>query len=233
MRTKAEIDRDLVSYFERLGESVVDYDTLQGILFGVVCSPEVLKPSEWFEWVWLDEEAQFDELSQAQEFFKLLLELYECIEASVDEGRWLTVNNPKNIDEQEQFARWCEGLLFVHQCLEDVWDQALRLLNSEEADAAVTMALSLSCVFIEVPHVERVQGVDIRSDEPCDITINEAYEWFDQALATYAEIRYQWQEQEHDEISLQQQRFIAMEPLAATDLCRCGSGKPFAKCCLH
>ena len=70
MITLSANDKELQNFLHRLGDAVLDYQRLQGFLFAIACSPEPVKPSEWFELIWLDDEPQFDTEAEAKRFFE-------------------------------------------------------------------------------------------------------------------------------------------------------------------
>lgn len=237
MITLSANDKELQNFLHRLGDAVLDYQRLQGFLFAIACSPEPVKPSEWFELIWLDDEPQFDTEAEAKRFLALLVEDMAALEQGLEQGQLLPFFCPTGIDQRRQLGQWCEGFLLAHQYLEELWELALMDIDSEAIDDAVTAALNLASAFTDVLASEQLQfdeGFDhshADGDKAEKQQLQEAYQWFDEVLSVYADVRMQWQafKASHDADQL----FLALEPVARDELCPCGSGAVFAKCCLH
>ena len=231
-------DETLRDYFQRLDGAVLDYKRLQGFLFAIACSPDPLKPSEWFELIWLDDEPQFDSEAEAKEFFELLGQSMMDLKQAKGQGFYLPFFSYKSIHEQQKLALWCEGFLMAHQYLEELWDVALMDLDSETLDDAVTAVLNLAATFSELLNTDQHSfDVSLGDGEPsCSQdevgnVLGEAYQWFGEVLAVYAGVTRQWQQ--YNRVYDRQQMFLALESVAPDEPCPCASGKTFAKCCLH
>ncbi|MGK0441511.1 MAG: yecA family protein [Pseudohongiellaceae bacterium] len=230
-------DNELRVFLERLGDAVLDYDRLRGFLFAVACSPELVKASEWFELIWLDDDPQFDDEDEAKRFFQLLREAMADIERGIVQGRCLPFFPPESEQEKNRLGLWCEGFLIAHQYLEELWELALMDLDAEPLDDAITAVLNLATVFTEAVyqgqlHFDEVfDDAELENSETDKDKFQEAYQWFDEVLGVYAGIRSEWQElQAFSDVD---QLFLALEPVARDEPCPCGSGLPFEKCCLH
>tara|TARA_R110000868_G_scaffold179802_2_gene420087 strand:- start:101737 stop:102468 length:732 start_codon:yes stop_codon:yes gene_type:complete len=237
MITLSANDKELKVFLHKLGDAVLDYQRLQGFLFAIACSPESVKPSEWFELIWLDDEPQFDNKAEAKRFMALLVEDMHVLEQGLEQGQLLPFFCPSSLEQQRQLGLWCEGFLFAHQYLDELWELALMDIDDEAIDDAVTAALNLASAFTDVLVSDQLQfeegfGAGNSATEPAaQQQLQEAYQWFDEVLAVYADVRGQWRNSttQHDADQL----FLALEPVARGQLCPCGSGEIFAKCCLH
>ena len=70
--------RETISQLQRK-EAVLSYHQLQGLFFAIACSPEPIKPSEWFELIWLSDDPQFDDEVAARGFYKQLVAMADDI----------------------------------------------------------------------------------------------------------------------------------------------------------
>ena len=230
-------DHQLRNMLQTLAGAVLDYDRLSGFLFAVACSPEPVKPSEWFELIWLDDDPQFNDEDEAKSFIRLLKQAMTEVEAAIDKGIYLPFDCPQNEMEKQRLALWCEGFLFAHQYLEELWDVAVMDLDSDAIEDAITAALNLAAAFTDSAYQNQLSlddDLDALSEDSEQIDnekFQEAYQWFSEVLAVYADVANQWRElQAFTDVN---QLFLALEPVAKDQPCPCGSGLPFAKCCLH
>jgi yecA family protein len=210
-------------------EAVLSYYQLQGLLFAIACSPESIKPSEWFDLIWLNDEPQFDHETEARDFYKLVNECAEHIAGMAQQRRFLPFSARYSERWQTELAQWCEGLLMGHQYLEDVWLIAMDDLDDAQIYEDVDVCLSLAATFADVISARQLsfeQGLELTDEH-----LPEAYELFWKVLASYATAASLLSDDIWDFNA--EQMFLALEPVPHDQLCPCGSGEVFAKCCLH
>jgi uncharacterized protein len=210
-------------------EAVISYYQLQGFLFAIACSPEVIRPAEWFDLIWLDDEPQFDTQEQARDFYLQVVALSEHIAEMARQRRFLPFSARYSENWQAELTQWCEGLLMGHQYLDDVWLIAIDDLDDAQVCEDIDVCLSLATTFSDLVSAKQMsfeQGMELT-----DGHLPEAYELFWKVLACYATVGRIWAEGAWDFDA--EQLFLALEPVAHLDQCPCGSGEVFAKCCLH
>lgn len=210
-------------------EAAISFCQLQGLLFAIACSPEPIKPAEWFELLWLNDEPQFDEAKEARLFFKQVVALSDHIAGLTEQGQFLPFSHQYSERLQSELTQWCEGLLMGHNYLEDLWLLALDDLDDQNLWNEVDASLSLATTFadlVEARQLSLEEGMELTDEH-----LPEAYEVFGRVLGTYASVGSLWAEGVW--ASDAEQLFLALEPVPAEQLCPCGSGLIFAKCCLH
>src|SRR5579872_3690470 len=69
-------------------DAVLNYQQIQGLLYAMVCSPEPIKPAEWFELIWLNDDPQFENPAEAKSFYQLLIELFGSMAEDVHRERY-------------------------------------------------------------------------------------------------------------------------------------------------
>jgi yecA family protein len=213
----------------RSNEAVLTYYQLQGLLFAIACSPEVIKPSEWFELIWLDDEPQFDDEFDARTFYRQVVALADHIAEMIQQRRFLPFSASYSECWQSQFSQWCEGLLLGHHYLEDLWLIAMEDLGDQIVGDDIDTVLGLANTFADRVSAKQLsfeQGMELADEH-----LPEAYEVFCKVLGTYATVGSLWGELGWDYDA--EQMFLALESVARDDLCPCGSGQVFSKCCLH
>lgn len=210
-------------------EAVLSYYQLQGLLFALACSPEPIKPSEWFDLIWLNDEPQFEHETQARDFYQLVNEFSKHIAQMAQQRRFLPFSVAYSERWQAELAQWCEGLLMGHQYLEDVWLITLDDLNDPQLYEDIDICLSLAATFTDVTNARQLsleQGLELTDEH-----MPEAYELFWKVLASYAAAASLWSQGAWDFDA--EQMFLELESVPPDQLCPCGSGEVFARCCLH
>ncbi|MFA7555229.1 MAG: UPF0149 family protein [Spongiibacteraceae bacterium] len=210
-------------------ESVLGFYQLQGLLFAIACSPESIKPAEWLDLIWLNDEPQFDSEAEADIFYKQLMALANHIESKTREQKYLPFAETYSEQWQQELAEWCEGLLLGHQYLEDVWLVAADDLNDDRLDEEIDATLSLASTFADLVGAKQLSFDD--DLELAEDYLPEAYALFSNVLAAYASVSSLWSEGVWQFDA--EQLFLSLEPVARDEYCPCGSGLVFSKCCLH
>ncbi|WP_339339336.1 UPF0149 family protein [uncultured Oceanicoccus sp.] len=210
-------------------DAVLSYAQLQGLLFALACSPETIRPAEWFDLIWLNDEPQFDNEQDARSFYRQVVALSEHIAEMARQRRFLPFSARYCERWQQELSQWCEGLLLGHQYLEDLWLIAIDDLNDHSVCENVDTTLCLAATFADIIDAQQLsfeQGMELTDEH-----LPEAYDLFQQVLATYASVASVWAQGVWDVDT--EQLFLALEPVARDELCFCGSGEIFSKCCLH
>ncbi len=210
-------------------EAVLSYYQLQGFLFSIACSPEQIRPSEWFDLIWLSDDPQFDDEKDARDFFRTVVALSEHIADMARQRRFLPFSASYSERWLSELSEWCDGMLIGHQYLEDLWLITLDDLDDQTFIEEVDAALGLASTFYEM-----ASDKQLSFDEELALTddhLPDAYELFWKVLGTYATIGRIWAENTWEMDS--EQLFLALESVPKDELCPCGSGLIFAKCCLH
>lgn len=224
-------ERDLRERLSQLhrGGAAISYYQLQGLLFATVCSPEPIKPSEWFDLIWLDDDPQFDDERDAGYFYQAVLALAEHISGMARQQRFLPFAPLYEEASLVNLGEWCEGLLLGHQYLEDLWTITLDDLDDQGFIEDIEAVLNLAATFAD--HGESRQMSLDGEMELSSERLPDAYELFRKVLPTYATVGSLWAE--HSWEFDTEQLFLALEPVPRESMCPCGSGLIFAKCCLH
>lgn len=210
-------------------EAVLSYAQLQGLLFALACSPETIRPSEWFDLIWLNDEPQFDNEQDARSFYRQVVAFSEHIAEMARQRRFLPFSVRYSELWQQELSQWCEGLLLGHQYLEDLWLIAIDDLNDHTVCENVDTTLSLAATFADVINARQLnfeEGMELTDDH-----LPEAYDLFRKVLGIYASVAGIWAQGVWDFDA--EQLFLALEPVAHDEFCPCGSGEIFSKCCLH
>ncbi|MFT3928883.1 MAG: UPF0149 family protein [Spongiibacteraceae bacterium] len=217
-------EETLLRFLDQLNtrDAVLNYSQIQGLLFAMACSPEPIKPAEWFELVWLNDDPQFESVADAKRFYELLVELFGAISTDVQRNRFQLENTANIRDSALVLADWCDGFLMGHQYLEDVWGAALDELDEDELFIQVEETLDCAVAF--------VSGENAEWEEDSEYMLTERVR-FQQLLEDYRVIHTRCREGRSRWTV--EQLFVEMQPVPAGSECPCGSGRAFKDCCLH
>jgi yecA family protein len=217
---------ELLGPMHRAG-AALSYYQLQGMLYAVSCSPEEVKPSEWFELIWLNDEPQFDNEAEAKLFFRLVVDLQRSIANALDRG----MPFPDVYDEiwQGELCQWCQGFLLGHQYVEEVWVMVAETLADEQLVDCVEAVLNITATFADVDGA-RQQAME-EGRELSDEQLLDGYEMLANALREYSKVRHTWSAV--DASPDVRRVFQRLQAVPRDAPCPCGSGKTFGNCCLH
>lgn len=210
-------------------DAVVSYFQLRGLLFAVSCSPEAMKPSEWFELIWLNDDPQFDDESEAKVFYRLVIDLQQRIAADVNRGHCLPFPDHYEEHWQTELAEWCQGFMLGHQYLEELWTVVIEDVADEEVSICVDVLFNLAATFADLEAAKQQAQQD--GDDLLSCHLPEAYQLLQRSLQDYNHLSRHWGKL----ISSMgvEQVFESLQAVRRDDLCPCGSGKLFSQCCLH
>lgn len=173
------------------------FQELQGFLFAVASSPELVKPSAWLPEISNDEDIGFKDETEAEQIMGLIMSLYNEINIAVLErsdglplGCQFQANVEDNFDEETAISQWSRGFMMGHGWLAEVWDEYL----PDELDGefgSTTMALSYfsSRRLAEMYHAEATTTPRHRRPRvPFTEYSEKVRELFPAALSSYAHI---------------------------------------------
>jgi uncharacterized protein len=205
-------------------DAVLDYHQIQGLLYAMACSPEPIKPSEWFELIWLSDEPQFDDAGEAKTFYRLLLELSQDIGEAARQERYRPAIDAGGTCSVAALLGWCDGFLTGHQYLENLWVVTLDTLDDDRLFEQVAATLDWAAAFI------CGDVVDLAADNNDDELLAACLQ-FQQLLGEYHAVHRQWSAGDNSWNA--EQSFAAMQAVGRAEPCPCGSGRAFGRCCLH
>lgn len=129
-------------------DSTFTFQELQGFLFAVVCSPELVPPSAWFPIISDEKDIAFKDKMEAQKIMGLIMRLYNAINEAVlnrnNDMPWgceFLESIEDNFDDELPISQWSLGFTIGHDWLAEVWDEYLPDEFDEETGGA-SMVLS-------------------------------------------------------------------------------------------
>jgi uncharacterized protein len=229
-KRQAEILQTFLAAPGRSGQSVT-YCEAVGFLYVVVCSPEMINPSEWLP-VIISEDALGDfEEQKTQEVLGALMSLYNELNRQVQEfdvslpsGCRFHDNPEGNFNADAPMRQWCRGFVGGHQWLEDVWNEHIPEAMLDEF-GALFVALSF---FADREAAAELHGESGDAEEgslaemAADLQTH-----FPAAMASFAQLSYDIQ----STLREQTQAPARSNKTGRNEPCPCGSGKKYKKCC--
>jgi uncharacterized protein len=184
---------------------------LDGFLTGIAIGPELVMPSEWLPVVWGGEQPVFADGDQAQAVLGAIMSRYNEILRQVEEGSfepilWIAP------DETVIAADWAEGFALAIGLRPEAWEP---LLKSKRHAPFLLPILGLGLCGDQ--NGESALGLNPDAEDEL------AREALDMIPACVGEIARFWRA-----------RRAAARIVTKTgrnDICPCGSGKKFKKCC--
>lgn len=219
-------EQALLNYLNHLGnrDAVLTYQQIQGLLYAMACSPEPIKPVEWFELIWLSDDPCFDDVAEAKAFYRLLVDLFHHIGDLARRDLYSPGFDANGRFSPAALADWCEGFLMGHQYLENIWVMALEDLNDERLYDRVEATLDWAIAFVE-------RDAPNWSSDEGDEGLQAGHLQFQHLLASYCAVHRLWF---RDSAASQvEQVFEAMQAVGRDEPCPCGSARIFEQCCLH
>lgn len=210
------------------------YHELHGLLFALVCTPDLVKPSEWLPLIFGDEDVNFGDKEEVNEIFGALMALYNQISSEVQTGR---VALPKscrvdpaplaNLEPAAPLREWSRGFQHGYIWLEETWNT----YTPKKLDTEVGGQL-LVLMFFSDPKIAKgfLKEVGKKESELPEIA-EQMIKLFPDAMKRFAHMGTSiWS------ALLQDQEDGGHAPTPApridrNDPCPCGSGKKYKRCC--
>ena len=210
----------------------LSYHELQGFLFTVVTSPELIAPSEWIPVVFSGREAGYQTLEEAQTIMGELMALYNAIN---DTARAPSATLPAdctfrddvldNLAPDAPISQWSRGFALGHQWLEDAWNDCV---PKAYADEFGMMVLVLS--FFSSRRLAEAYRKELQPKKSLEDMAGMIRENFLEALSEFARIGLMIAAVITDH-SPAPQSVRGESRTGRNDPCPCGSGRKFKKCC--
>ena len=222
--TEEELDElDCFLAGTELEETSMDVSTLDGFLAAIAIGPSLVKPSEWFPWIWDMEvgelEPDFDNKDHASRITSLIIRHYNAVTHTFN-------TDPAAFEpifwrgEQWGAAEWCEGFILGCTFDEDSWG---------------LLAAGQPTWFTPFLRLGTDEGVELTKNA------RDGEKWMNEIEPSLIRINAYWKESRKDAPSglindnyriggvRQIARHGAM--VGRNDPCPCGSGKKFKRCC--
>jgi uncharacterized protein len=214
--TSAELDQldDILLKYGN-DDSILSVSELDGFLTGIVSGPEAIMPSAWYPMLWGGQgrEPKWENESQLQEFMELVIRLMNqnstlLMDAPQEYSALFVIND---VDNKDVFMveDWCFGYM-----------AAVTLGQWPELPEALDVCLGAISIHGLDENLGRLEfeehQASVADIEPAVRTLH-AY-WLAQRSADEGQVN---------------RPITVNASVGRNELCPCGSGKKFKRCCLH
>lgn len=232
--------KELLTQFLELGDNKEEAFTLkelEGFLFGLAITPDVIMMSEWMPEIFGGEMATLASKEQADSLIKNLLEIYNAYNRASHAG---TLRFPFDMEKFsggmiDDIQDWSYGLLEALRLRPEVW-----YFDSDEdygkaAEDVKDIILSY-CIVLGVVYPEEGRGLfENKKGEPIKDEAESAailFRTLPSAVETLQSHGARLEKERHRNIA---QGRIDLNPakikIGRNDPCPCGSGKKYKRCC--
>jgi uncharacterized protein len=210
----------------------LSYHQLQGFLYGVCCSPEMVPPADWIGAIFDDESAGYASEQEASAVLDLLMNLYNAVNASTTADHsplppdcGFREDLMQNFQDEAPICQWSQGFMAASEWLQDVWDQYVDEDDEELGSVMMVLGLFASLEFAEsvVDEGEPTDGEGRRLTLPEFAAI--AREMFDDAMLEFADLGRGMQQAQPAGPAADAIKVGRNAP------CPCGSGRKYKNCC--
>jgi uncharacterized protein len=173
------------------------FQELQGFLFAVACSPEIVPPSEWLPIISNEKDFGFQDEAEAQRILEQIMGVNNSINVAVMErskempqGCKFQVDIDDNFDENAAISQWCRGFIAGHDWLTEVWDDYLPdEMEDDFASTAMVLSFFASKRLAEMYHLDSTTMPRRRKPRvPFDEFAETIRRLFPDGLSAYAHI---------------------------------------------
>jgi uncharacterized protein len=224
------------------GGYIQTFSALDGMLAAIVCTPEMIMPSEYLEIIQEGETEEdylsFKDEKEAEAFFQLIMRHYNTVLnqirdfGDVIDGELVLYEPSLLEDENEELIAedWANGFLTGTHLRPEIWAQFAED-TFEPTDGYTPLFGILALAHENHPDpdlrpLDKPMTNDVRRDfiAGAVLGIKEIYEAFSEQIKADTSIRYG--------PTTRYGSFVRDTPkIGRNDPCPCGSGKKFKKCC--
>lgn len=219
-------------------EGTLLYYELEGFLFAVACSPDLVMPSEWTPLIFAEKEAGYADGEEAQRTLDCLMAMYNRVSGGVFERAYALPPGCEFRDElldnfgpDGPIGQWSQGFMAGHHWLDESWDAYV----PDELDEELASLLMVLTFF-----GSRRLGEAFVAEGGGDGTLESLAELvrsnFDMAMQDYVMLARTIQTVMHGaEAEAEAEEPEPAPPSAPkagrNEPCPCGSGRKFKRCC--
>jgi yecA family protein len=198
MLSRAEI-KTLSEFLARTErpDGTLRFHELQGFLFAVACSPELIPPSAWFPIISGEKDIGFRDEKQAQQIMGLIMTLYNAInDAAFERSRKMPTgcrfrpDVEANFDDERPISLWSCGFTIGHDWLSEVWEEYVPDdIDGELASTAMVLSFFASRDLAKAYYLDATTSPRKRKPRVPFVEFAETVrKLFPDALASYAQV---------------------------------------------
>lgn len=226
-------------------EATLSYDELRGYLYGVAITPEVISPEEWLPIIFGEESIDFKNEEQIHEMTGTLFSvLNKHIAAFNDNSLFMPFDmNDIKEDDFEKIFEWTSGFEEALSLCPECWEEQQGLTEEEQDHLMNSLIVVEGIVYPEdaidmfehLPDEELAKvGVNLSTNEVSKIMQIQLFmlQALELSIETIQAHAATLEKKRKEKLRSAAKPFLLhSKSRGKKDMCPCGSGKSFAKCC--
>lgn len=210
-------------------------EELHGLFFGLAITPEPVMPGEWLHVVF-EEEPQFDDNQDAETCIGYLLETYNRMIDDSNKGKLAFPFNYKKLTDLEYdlIEGWCYGLFLALSLRPDTWGMSEKYekMDEEEIPDDVMDLINSCSIITAIAMPEEMEEIfEAESEQPPESLEEMEDALYDMLPMAVENLQQHGAKLRAENGGLNPPASIPQEKAGRNDLCPCGSGKKYKKCC--
>ncbi len=198
-------------------ENAIDVSTLDGLFTALISGPELASPEEWLPVVFQKERWTGSDLDEFEELFKLLVRHMNGIESILSRApeSFEPIFMERDLHDMVDILvdRWCHGYMKGIQLRSELWKK-----NASELKEDIYPIMMFGTKSIRSLHDE--------------FTKAQIDEWKSNIAQSARRIYAHWLKfRPPHEDTVRQPYIRESQKVGRNDLCSCGSGKKYKRCC--
>ncbi len=210
------------------------YAEAAGFLFSVACAPELVKPSEWLPKIIDPDNAVETSLEQKKEITAGLFSLYnemtrqvQKVDVALPPDISFLEDPMANLEAGASISQWAQGFRSGYFWLEEIWSSYI----PEEIDEEAGYQLTVLCFFSDKKTAALLHD-DVKNKEVTFESMTENMQRiFPDAMRGFALLGNSIQHALATRDDSTRTPVVKSQKVGRNELCPCGSGKKFKKCC--
>ena len=223
-----------------LNEEAFNLQTLQGYLYAIAITPDVIVPSEWLPGIFGGEMPEYDNLQQAESMMNVIMNGYNHYNTlRMEDG----LRFPFDMDQLtpelfDDIIDWSYGF---HQGLRlrmDIWLSRIiaKDLGEEEDPVANSVGVVSALVHDDVDSeiVDKIKnsiGDEVGEDEIEASIVATLIRILPESVKVIQEFAAVLDEQRQNKLRIEHSTPVRSKKIGRNEPCPCGSGKKYKKCC--
>jgi uncharacterized protein len=223
--------------------NTMNFYQLDGYLRAICCGPGLAYPSEWLPLVFNDGHPQYSTEAEAEQVMEAIMALYNFHSDQVLTAECtlpLAANYSALKSERTDLEQWARGFLQGYIHWQEYWDSLLAPVPTVQADSNIDLedlADELDAVLYILSTVADAELALTQGTKPEDLA--GIFACLPETLIACGRIGQELYRNDLANTNSQKSAVLAEQftresaKVERNELCSCGSGKKFKKCCLH
>ncbi|OUS27362.1 hypothetical protein A9Q99_15280 [Gammaproteobacteria bacterium 45_16_T64] len=217
-------------------EFPMSFNVIHGFLFGLCSAPVAISPMEWIPSLFGDNDditdaalTNADTFQALVDFFNYMMEQIQEENPEYPQAMVVSDTMSDNFGMESDLGQWSQGFIDASEWLGEVWEEAMiDVLEEDHTIKSVMLSFFSDEEFSRKLHDELMEAEGLSFEDICE----DFLKLLPNTLKGYAFTGRKLYEQQVESMPSAEPA-VADPKVGRNDLCPCGSGKKYKKCCLH